>query len=168
MMKKRLTFMLAAVIFIAACSGASEAEYMDVPKEVDRITVKGNGVSIEKDGRFIENEVILEESGEMDVFLKALENSSVHKGPMTDEGETFKLVLSYSDGTSRTILLWIDYDIKTGRVQGEDYTGPIYLLEREDVESILELVEEKVKNKKTGYLPVGDSLVPGKADGQMG
>jgi hypothetical protein len=88
-MKKRLTFMIAAVIFIAACSGVSETEYMDVPKEVERITVKGNGVSIEKDGRIIEKEVILEESGEMDVFLKALENSSVHKGPMIDEGENF-------------------------------------------------------------------------------
>jgi PBP1b-binding outer membrane lipoprotein LpoB len=70
-MMKRLPLVLAIVLFLAACSGVSETEYMAVPKEVERITVKGNGVSIEKDGRIIENEVILEESGEMDVFFKS-------------------------------------------------------------------------------------------------
>jgi len=80
----------------------------------------------------------------IEVILKAIKVSSPHSGPMTSEGENFKIILSYKDDTSNTILLWIYPDRNSGRMQKDNYTGPMYLLSKEDVQSKAKLLDEKI------------------------
>lgn len=63
---------------------------------------------------------------------------------MTDEGENFQLILSFKDNTSETILLWLYPDRNSGRIQKENYNGPIYLLNKEDLQRIAKLLGKQI------------------------
>ena len=117
-MKKKSLFMLLGIIMIlAACSTEEktvkdkennrEKEVIDVPKDVNMITVTGNGLTIfsETEDQLKDRKVVFKQTEEIEVILKAIKDSSPHSGPMTDEGENFKIILSYKDDTSDTILL---------------------------------------------------------------
>jgi len=109
------------------------------------ITITGNGLGYfsETEGQLKEKKVVFEQTEEIEVILKALEDASSHSGPMTDEGENFQILLSYKDDTSDTILLWLYPDRNSGRIQRENYTGPMFLLHKEDVQSIVKLIDKK-------------------------
>jgi hypothetical protein len=121
-------------------------EVIEVSKEVNSITVTGNGLAIYSDieKRLIDRKIVLEQSKEIEVILKAIENSTLHSGPMSDEGENFNLNFTYKDGTSETIHLWLYPDRNSGRIQKENYEGTIQLLSKEDVQNIAKLLAEKL------------------------
>jgi hypothetical protein len=157
MMKKKSKIMLLGIIMIlAACSieekivkdteNNGEKEVIDLPKDVNMITVTGNGLAIfpETEDQLKDRKVIFEQAEEIEVILKAIKVSSPHSGPMTSEGENFEIILSYKDDTSDTILLWLYPDRNSGRLQKDNYNGPIYLLSKEDVHSIAKLLDEKI------------------------
>lgn len=155
MKKKSLIMILGIIMIFAACSPEEkivnvnennrEKEVIDVPKAVNMIIVTGNGLGIfsETEDQQKDRKVVFEQTEEIEVILKAIKDSLPHSGPMTDEGENFKIILSYKDGTSDTILLWLYPDRKSGRIQKENYTGPMYLISKEDIQSIVKLLDEK-------------------------
>lgn len=123
-----------------------EKEAFDVPKAVNMIAVTGNGMEIfsETESQLKDRKVIFEQTEEIEVILNAIKGSTRHSGPMTDEGENFRIILSFKDDTSDTILLWLDPDRNSGRIQKENYTGPMYLLSKKDVQSIVKLLDKKI------------------------
>jgi hypothetical protein len=149
--------LLGLIIILAACSTEErivkekesdrEKEVIDMSKDVNMITVAGNGLAIssETEDQLKDSKIVFEQTEEIEVFLKAIMNSSPHSGSMTDEGENFKIILSYKDDTSDTILLWLypDRNSGRGRIQKDNYTGPIHLLNKEDVQSIAKLIDKK-------------------------
>ena len=156
MKKKSLIMLLGIIMILAACSieekivkdkeNNGEKEVIDVPKDVNMITVTGNGLAIfsETADLLKDRKVVFEQTEEIEVILKAIKVSSQHSGPVTEEGENFKIILSYKDDTSETILLWLYPDSNSGRIQKDNYTGPMYLLSKEDVKSIANMLNEKI------------------------
>ncbi|MCM3572377.1 hypothetical protein M3172_04200 [Mesobacillus subterraneus] len=155
MMKKSAIILFGIIMFLASCSSedksfndnenSREKERINLEKAVNMITVTANGLGFftETEGQNKEGKVVFEQTEEIEVILKAIKDASSHTGPMTDEGENFKMILSYKDGTSDTILLWLYPDRNSGRIQRKNYTGPIYLLSKEDVQSIVKLIDKK-------------------------
>jgi len=155
MMKKSAIILFGIIMILAACSPeekilnfndhSGEKERIDLAKAVSMITITGNGLGYfsETEGQLKEEKVVFEQTEEIEVILKALEDASPHSGPMTDEGENFQILLSYKDNTSDTILLWLYPDRNSGRIQRENYTGPMFLLHKEDVQSIVKLIDKK-------------------------
>jgi len=129
------------IIILAACSTEKE------PKDVKMVTVTGNGLEIfsETNEQIKDRKVVFGQTEEIEVILKAINNSSSYSGPTTDEGENFKIILSYKDDTSDTILLWLYPNSNSGRIQKENYTGPIHLLSKEGVQSIAKLLDKKMQ-----------------------
>ena len=123
-----------------------EKEVIEVSKDVNMITVTGNGLAIfsETEDQLKDRKVVFQQTEEIEVILQAIKVSSPNSGPMTSEGENFKIILSYKDDTSDTILLWLYPDRNSGRMQKDKYTGPMYLLSKEDVQSIAKLLDEKI------------------------
>lgn len=118
-----------------------------VSKDVKMITVTGNGLgyfSEETEEQIRSRKIVLEQKVEIEVILKAIEDSSPHSGPMTDEGENFNLIITYNDNTSETLLLWLYPDRNSGRIQKENYEGPIQLFSKEDVQNIAKILAEKM------------------------
>lgn len=117
-----------------------------VPKDVKLITITGNDFELysETEEQIKDRIVVFEQTKEIEVILKAIKDSTPHSGPMTDEGENFKIILSYKDDTSDTILLWLYPDSNSGRIQKENYSGPMQLLSKEDVQSITKLLDKKI------------------------
>ncbi|MBT2645002.1 hypothetical protein J7I80_22535 [Bacillus sp. ISL-41] len=155
-MKKSAIILFAIIMILAACSSkenifndienSKEKERIDLTKAVNLLTVTGNGLGYfsETEGQLKEEKVVFEQTEEIEVILKALKGASSHSGPMTDEGENFQIILSYKDGTSDTILLWLYPDRNSGRIQRENYTGPMYFLSKKDVQSLVELIDKKI------------------------
>ncbi len=171
-MKKSLIMLLVIIMILAACStegkivkdkeNISEKEVIDVPKDVNMITVTGNALEIfsETKEQLKDRKVVFEQTEEIEVILKAIKDSSPLSGPITDEGENFKLILSYNDDTSDTILLWLYPDRNSGRIRKENYNGPIHLLSKQDVQSIAKLLANKMPyenliEQKGAYLEEG-------------
>lgn len=154
-MKKSAIILFGIIMILASCSSedksfndnenSKEKERIDVAKAINMITVTGNGLGYfsETENQQKEGKVVFEQTEEIEVILKAIKGASSHSGPMTDEGENFQLLLSYKDDTSDTILLWLYPDRNTGRIQRENYTGSMYLLSKEDVQSIVKLIDKK-------------------------
>lgn len=155
-MKKSLFMLLGIIIILSACSTDGkfvkdketnrEKEVIDVSKDVKLITVTGNGLKLlsETGEQIKDRKVVFEQTAEIEVILKAIKDSSPHSGPVTDEGENYKIILTYKDDTSDTILLWLYPDSNSGRIQKENYTGPFHLLRKEDVQSIAKLLDNKI------------------------
>lgn len=156
MIKKSAIILFGIILILAACSSednifkdnenSREKEKMDVGKAVNMITVTGSGLGYfsETEDQLNKEKVVFDQTEEIEGILKALKGASSHSGPMTDEGENFQILLSYKDDTSDTILLWLYPDRNSGRIQRENYTGPMYLLSKEDVQSIVKLIDKKV------------------------
>ena len=150
MMKMKILIKLFGIIMIlAACSTEEnnrEKEVIDVLKDVNMITVTGNGLAMfsETEDQLKDRKVIFEQIDEIEVILKAIKNSSPHSGPMTTEGENFKIILSYKDDTYDTILLWLYPDRSSGRIQKESYEGPVQILTKENSQNISELLAGKI------------------------
>jgi len=125
-----------------------EKEEIVVTKDIKLITITGNGLELfsETEEQIKDRKVVFEQTEEIEVILKAIKDSSPHSGPVTDEGENFKIILSYKDDTSDTILLWLDpdRDRNSGRIQKENYTGPMHFLSKEDVQSVIKLLDKKI------------------------
>jgi hypothetical protein len=117
-----------------------------ISKEVKIITVTGNGLAIysETENRLIDREIVIEQTEEIDVILKAIEGSSTHSGEMTEEGENYNLNITHIDGSNETILLWLYPDRNSGRIQKENYEGPVQILSKEDVQNIAKVLAEKM------------------------
>ncbi|MBU0906418.1 MAG: hypothetical protein KKF57_14585 [Firmicutes bacterium] len=158
MKKKSLIILLGIIMILVACSiedkivkdkeNNGEKEVIDVPRDVNMITITGNGLEIfsETEDQVKDRKVVFEQTEEIEVILKAIKVSSPHSGPMTSIGENFQIILSYKDDTSDTILLWLYPDRNSARIQKDNYTGPMhYLLSKEDVHRIAKLLEEKIQ-----------------------
>jgi len=155
MKKKILLLLIGIVMILSACSlgkkivnhkeNNGEQEVIVVPQEVNALTVTGNGFALfsETEDQLRDRKVVFEHPEEIEVLLTAINASSQNSGPVTSEGENFKITLTYNDGTSETILLWLYPDRNTGRIQKENNIGPIYLLSKEDVQSIAKLLDKK-------------------------
>jgi hypothetical protein len=138
-------FLLPNLIGCGVGNDSSSDEEIVVSKDVNKITVSGNGLAIfsEDEKQLIDREIVFEETNEIEVLLTAIEKSSPHSGPMTTEGENFNLRVTYMDGTTETIHLWLYPERSTGRIQKENYEGPVQILSKEDVEKIAKLFAEK-------------------------
>ncbi|MBT2636765.1 MULTISPECIES: hypothetical protein [unclassified Bacillus (in: firmicutes)] len=156
MIKNSALIVFGIIMILAACSSEDksfndnenrrEKERIDVTKDVNMISITGNGLGLfsETEDQLKEGKVVFKQTEEIEVILKAIKDASAHSGPMTDEGENFQLVLSYKDDTTDIILLWLYPDRNSGRIQRENYTGPMYLLSKKDVQIIVNLIDKKV------------------------
>ncbi|KZZ84360.1 hypothetical protein [Bacillus sp. SJS] len=138
-MKKLSIIMLIAIIILAACSTGGE------PKDIKKVTITGNGLSLfsETNEHIEDREIVLEHQEDIKVIVKALKKSSSYSGATTADGENFKMSISYKDDSSDTILLWLYPKDHIGRFQKENYTGSVYLLNEEDIQSIAKLMNVK-------------------------
>ncbi|WP_301109396.1 hypothetical protein [Sporosarcina sp.] len=160
-MKKKSSIMLIGMIMVlAACSeenvikdggGDMEEEVINVSDSIEKISVTGYGSAVltEDEEQPKKRKVVFEKEKEIEIFLKAIKDSSVPFGEITSEGENFKIVLSYQNGNSETILLWLYPDKSLGRIQKEKYNGQVRILSKEDVQGIAKLLEEKSRNNLT-------------------
>jgi hypothetical protein len=110
------------------------------------ITVTGNGLEIysETENRLIKREIVIEQTEEIDLILTVIEESSPYSGDMTAEGENYNLTITYVDGSDETIHLWLYPERSSGRIQKENYEGPVQILNKDDVQGIAELLAEKM------------------------
>ncbi|MCI2257105.1 hypothetical protein L2D08_22560 [Domibacillus sp. PGB-M46] len=136
-------FVLFLTIGLFGCS--SEEENLSFPKDSSMLMVAGNGLEryFPEAKNPSAKQIVFEQTEEIDMFIKAMKNSSLHSGPMTGEGENFQLTFSPQKGTSETFLLWLNFDGTSGRVEQENRDGQIHLLSEESVQDIEELLAEK-------------------------
>ena len=159
MKKKSLIMWIGMIMILAACSEEKiitskeddmKEEVINVPESIDKISVTGyNPAIFSEDVEPKERKFVFEKTDEIEAFLKAIKDSSVPSGEITDEGENFRIVLSYQDGNSDTILLWLYPGRNSGKIQKENYTGSVRVLSEKDVESIAKLLEEQYHENLT-------------------
>lgn len=143
---KKIILVLTLMLLPLSLIGCSGDKDFSVSKDVRMITVTGDGLGIflETEEQLVNRTVVFEQAKEIEVILKALKDSSPHSGPMTDKGENLRLILSYQDDTSETILLWLYPDSDSGRIQRENDNGPIYMLSQESVQRIAKLLSKQI------------------------
>ncbi|WP_046173581.1 hypothetical protein [Domibacillus indicus] len=141
-------FLLLVTAGLYGCSFIGEKE-LDVPKDISRIEVTGNGLGMyfPEAKQPVEEKLVLKQLEEIEVFADAIKNSSPHSGPVTAEGENLTLTFFFKEGAARAFLFWFYPDRNSARIQadsgrkGED--EQIYLLSEENVQRIEELMAEK-------------------------
>lgn len=143
---KKIILVLTLILLPFSLIGCSGDKDFSVPKDVRMLTVAGDGLGTfsETEEQLVNRTVVFEQEKEIEVILKALKDSSPHSGPMNDKGENLRLILSYQDDTSETILLWLYPDSDSGRIQRENDNGPIYLLSQESVQRIAKLLSKQI------------------------
>ncbi|MFS1515399.1 hypothetical protein V1503_02605 [Bacillus sp. SCS-151] len=142
-----IMFLFLLLFALSGCGndkGNSIGKKIQVSKNVSMITLKGNGTAVysETEKRLIDREIILEETEDIEVIIKAIENSTSHSGPMTSEGENFNLVFTNEDNTSEIIHLWL-YSDRASRIQKAN-DEVIQILNKEDAQNISKILAEKL------------------------
>ncbi|MDL4838896.1 hypothetical protein [Aquibacillus rhizosphaerae] len=146
---KKMGLPLSLIVLLLALSvsgidkGYSNVDKIKVPKDVSMIKVTGLTIYSETKNRLSERKIVFEQIEEIEVLLKAIEDSTPYSGPTTSEGETHNLIITYTDTTSETIHLWLYPDRNSGRIQRKNYEGPIQILSKDDVQNIARILAKK-------------------------
>lgn len=144
-MKKPFLFCFVLFLTIGLFGCSPEEENLSLPEDISAVTVTGNGL-----GRYFPEaknpsakQIVFEQPEEIDVFTKAIKDSSLISGAVTDEGENFQLTFSSEKGTSETFLLWLNFDGTSGKIEPKNGDRQTSSLSEESVQDIEELLAEK-------------------------
>ena len=144
-MKKPFLFCFVLFLTIGLFGCSSEEENLSFPEDISVLTVTGNGLEkyFPESKNLSAKQIVFEQTEEIDMFIKAIKNSSLHSGPVIDEGENFQLTFSSQKGTSETFLLWLNFDGTSGKIEPKNGDRQTYLLSEESVQDLEKLLAEK-------------------------
>ncbi|MGM7635231.1 hypothetical protein [Bacillus sp. Hm123] len=135
-------FLLNMVLF--GCNPEEKADWNSL-NDSSKIVVTGNGLEqFFSDAKELEDrEIVFDQTEEIEVFVKAIQDSSAHSGPMTAESANFNLTFFSQQESFQTFHLWLYPERNAGRIQKESENEPTYLLSEESVQMIAKLLTEK-------------------------
>ncbi|PAQ13484.1 hypothetical protein CD798_15455 [Bacillaceae bacterium SAOS 7] len=139
-----LSVILLLNIVLFGCNLEEKTDWNSL-NDSSKIVVTGNGLEqFFSDAKELKDrEIVFEQTEEIEVFIKAIQDSSAYSGPMTAESANFNITFFSQEESSQTFRLWLYPERNAGRIQKESENEPTYLLSEESVQMIAKLLTEK-------------------------
>lgn len=138
-----LSVILLLNMVLLGCNLEEETDW-NFLNDSSKIVVTGNGLEpFFSDAKELKDrKIVFDQPEEIEVFIKAIQDSSAYSGPMTAESANFKITF-FQEESSQTFRLWLYPERNAGRIQKESENEPTYLLSEESVQMIAKLLTEK-------------------------